>query len=165
MGPQGCRAGVPYAGVRHYGDGVHSPRVASAVVQSGGTWYTIMLVLNDTNTCFRCADWRDQHYVWRRRGEPVTTQDVLAELDWLVWGWFRGSWCRGTHGDWGQMVRTWLGATWRDWDLAWIWQTGWRQAGGDTRGPGWPERTDADGSSNWNTHCKYGIALIKYVLH
>ena len=22
VGPQGCQAGVPYAGVRHYGDGV-----------------------------------------------------------------------------------------------------------------------------------------------
>ena len=63
VGPQGCRAGVPYAGVRHYGDGVHSPRVASAVVQSGGTFYTIMLVLNGTNKCFKGADWRDQHHV------------------------------------------------------------------------------------------------------
>ena len=52
VGPQGCRAGVPYPGVRHYGDSVHSPRVAGAVVQSGGTWYTIMLVLNGTNKCF-----------------------------------------------------------------------------------------------------------------
>ena len=63
VGPRGCRAGVPYAGVRHYGDGVHSPWVASAVVQSGGNWYTIMLVLNGTNKCSRGAVWRDQHYV------------------------------------------------------------------------------------------------------
>ena len=48
VGPQRRRAGLPYAGVRLYGDGVHSPRVASAVVQSGGTWYTIRLVINGT---------------------------------------------------------------------------------------------------------------------
>ena len=79
VGPQGCRAGVPYAGVRHYGDGVHLPRVAGAVVQSGGTWYTIMLVQNGTNKCFRGADWRDHHYVWRRRG--LTWKQDVKILD------------------------------------------------------------------------------------
>ena len=47
VGPQKCWTEVLYAGVRHYGDGVHSPQVASTWGYTG-TLVAIMLVLKGT---------------------------------------------------------------------------------------------------------------------
>ena len=38
---------------------VHTPPGSECRCPIWGTWYTIMLVLNGTNKCFKGADWRD----------------------------------------------------------------------------------------------------------
>ena len=158
VGPQRCRAGVLYAGVRHYGDGVHSPRVASAVGQSGVHCTLLcryLMVLNPTLSTLRVlgfTQWLEISITYERdvrRGEPVTMARRAGEARLVLIP-------RILMSPGGQTVtegRWWgrgnLGAAWRDGIshggmnlIDWL-ETGWwwYENQGEQRGPMQTART------------------------